>query len=222
MRTSAHKALEEMRTLITNLRELSGSPHPTGTDRGLDELPALVEDARSAGAVIAPTIYITGAEQAPLTLTRAVYRIVQESLTNALKHAPGAPVLLDVRAAPGRGVQITVTNPLPAASSAHGQAYGGGRAETPGGGVNAEDGNGRSARFGGGYGGAQPGGYGGQPGGYGGQPGGYGGQPGGYGGPGAGPRFGTPRGRRGPQRGAGGGGGARGGARPRYARTSGA
>jgi len=191
MRSSAHKALEEMRTLITNLREPSGSPHLTGTDRGLDELPALVEDARRAGAVIAPTIYITGAEQAPLTLTRAVYRIVQESLTNALKHAPGAPVLLDVRAAPGRGVQITVTNPLPAASSAHGQAYGGGRAETPGGGVNAEDGNGRSARFGGGYGGAQPGGYGGHDAshGYGTQSGGYG-QHGGYG-YGGGPGYAT-------------------------------
>lgn len=130
MRTSAHKALEEMRTLIANLREPSdGGLGLAGSERGLEELPALVEDARRAGAVIAPTIYISGAENAPVTLTRAVYRIVQESLTNALKHAPGVPVLLDVRAAPGHGVQITVTNPLPVRSMTSPGPGGGGPGE---------------------------------------------------------------------------------------------
>src|SRR5699024_9200151 len=74
-------------------------------------------------------IYISGAEIAPVTVTRAVYRIVQESLTNALKHAPGAPVLLDVRAAPGHGVQITVTNPLPVPSMTSPGPRGGGPGE---------------------------------------------------------------------------------------------
>lgn len=115
MRDSAQQALQEMRTLIAGLREPAGDEGEqslTGSSPSLDDLPGLVDEARRAGADIAPTIFIAEAHTAPPALTRAVYRVVQESLTNALKHAPGAPVLLDVRAAPDRGVQITVTNPL--------------------------------------------------------------------------------------------------------------
>lgn len=45
---------------------------------------------------------------------RAVYRVVQESLTNAVKHAPGAAVRIGVRCA-ADGVHVTVDNDAPAA-----------------------------------------------------------------------------------------------------------
>jgi signal transduction histidine kinase len=41
-----------------------------------------------------------------------VYRVVQEALTNVMKHAPGARAEVDVRARPGEGVRITVRNAL--------------------------------------------------------------------------------------------------------------
>jgi signal transduction histidine kinase len=113
MRASAHQALEEMRDLIAVLRDaqvpLTPGPMP---GRTLADLPELVATARDGGADIAATVFVTDGAAAPATLTRAVYRIVQEALTNALKHAPYARVDLDVRAAPGDGVHLRVRNAL--------------------------------------------------------------------------------------------------------------
>lgn len=47
------------------------------------------------------------------TLTRTCYRIVQEAVTNAIKHASGLPVDITLRGAPDTGVTIIVSNPLP-------------------------------------------------------------------------------------------------------------
>lgn len=52
------------------------------------------------------------------------YRIVQESLTNARKHAPDAPVSLEIDSRPD-GVHVTVSNPLPAGSPVARSAGGG-------------------------------------------------------------------------------------------------
>jgi hypothetical protein len=54
----------------------------------------------------------------PPDLARHVYRIVQEGLTNARKHAPGAPVRLSVCGRPGDGVSIEITNPVRNAAGA--------------------------------------------------------------------------------------------------------
>lgn len=115
MRSAAQRALLEMRTLITTLRDsqamLTDAGY-TGLTPTLANLPALIDEARAAGANVTATVYVTEPESAPPMLTRAVYRIVQESLTNALKHAPGAGVAVDVRAAPRQGVQVTVRNAI--------------------------------------------------------------------------------------------------------------
>ncbi|GMA32624.1 sensor histidine kinase [Litorihabitans aurantiacus] len=108
VRKSAHRALEEMRGLISTLRD-SQTQGYTGSQPTLADLPRLVADARGAGVAIADDIVLIGADPPP-ALTRAVYRIVQEALTNALKHAPGAGVRLAVRATSGVGVEIVVAN----------------------------------------------------------------------------------------------------------------
>ncbi|MCL2464576.1 MAG: histidine kinase [Micrococcales bacterium] len=109
MREAAHSALEEMRALVTSLRDAT-----TATDLGrtpaLADLPRLVDDARQAGADVSAMLFVADQQKAPATLTRAVYRIVQESLTNALRHAPGSRVEVDVRAGHGAGVDIAVRN----------------------------------------------------------------------------------------------------------------
>lgn len=108
VRDSAHRALEEMRGLITSLRD-SETQGYTGSQPTLADLPRLVADARGAGVAIAEDIVLVGSDPPP-ALTRAVYRIVQEALTNALKHAPAAGVRLAVRATAGVGVEIVVAN----------------------------------------------------------------------------------------------------------------
>jgi len=117
MRDSAHRALEEMRTLVASLRDASTASEP-GPAPQLAELPRLVEDARTAGADISATLFVADQGEAPAALTRAVYRIVQESLTNALKHAPGTRAEVDVRAGRGLGVDIVVRNRLAPGTSA--------------------------------------------------------------------------------------------------------
>lgn len=102
MRASAHRALEEMRTLISSLRDSSEGGY-TGAAPSLTDLPRLVDDARDAGALVEADVSVAGGEDAPPGLTRAVYRIVQESLTNAIKHAPASPVRVVVRAVPEVG-----------------------------------------------------------------------------------------------------------------------
>lgn len=119
VRAGAHQAMEEMRDLITVLRDaqtpLTAGPGP---GRTLADLADLVATARDGGADISANVFVTDGAAAPPALTRAVYRIVQEALTNALKHAPGARVDLDVRAAPGDGVHLRVRNPLQAGAPA--------------------------------------------------------------------------------------------------------
>jgi len=95
----------------------AGPGTPRSPARTLGDLDALLDDARRAGAEVRTAR--TGPASAPLsTLPRAVsqeaYRVVQEALTNALRHAPGAPVDVDVRQeAPGT-LRVEVRNALAA------------------------------------------------------------------------------------------------------------
>ena len=78
---------------------------------GLAQLPALLERMRATGLDV--TLHEDGdpavSAALPADAQLAVYRIVQESLTNALRHAPGAPV--EVRLGwQARRLSITVTN----------------------------------------------------------------------------------------------------------------
>ena len=108
MRSSAHRALEEMRTLIRSLRD--GADEYSGVAPSLGDLAELLDGARERGVDVTATVFVTDADAAPPALTRAVYRVVQESLTNAAKHAPGARVDVSVRARPGAGMDVVVHN----------------------------------------------------------------------------------------------------------------
>jgi len=84
---TGREALEEMRRLLGVLREDAGTP--LAPQPGLDQLDALVDQVRGAGLATRLTRTGTPAPVGP-GAQLAVYRLVQEALTNTLKHARGA------------------------------------------------------------------------------------------------------------------------------------
>lgn len=104
---TARSALTEVRLLLSQLRQSA----PDGPQPSLDDLPALVAGMRHAGLRI--TESVTGT---PLPLLQgtgmAAYRIVQEALTNALRHGdPVGAVELDV-SWELHAVRVRVRNPV--------------------------------------------------------------------------------------------------------------
>jgi signal transduction histidine kinase len=113
IRESARAALDELRGVIGVLREdgggsLTDPPQPTIAD-----LDALVEESRAAGMRITALVELGGAAPTP-AVGRTAYRIVQEGLTNARKHAPGAAVTLTVQA-PDGDLRVEVRSLAPVA-----------------------------------------------------------------------------------------------------------
>ncbi|HET6532893.1 MAG TPA: histidine kinase [Actinoplanes sp.] len=104
--TAARSALADMRRLLGVLRaetdEAMREPQP-----GPAELPALVATAQRAGMQV--TYAGNDLDPVPEAVGLAAYRIVQEALANAARHAPGAAVQLLVRALPDR-LAVTVHN----------------------------------------------------------------------------------------------------------------
>lgn len=113
IRDSAHEALQDLREIIGVLRgpgegDEGNRPQPT-----LVTLGALVEESVSAGMKVTLDNRVPDPAEAPAATGRTVYRIAQEALTNARKHAPGAPVTVTVTGGPGDGLTIEVRNPAP-------------------------------------------------------------------------------------------------------------
>jgi signal transduction histidine kinase len=113
------ECLAEVRMTVGMLREDEGSgagEAATAPLPGVQALPVLVEQFRSAGADITLTVQgDTGG--LPATTGLAVYRIAQEALTNAVKHAPGRPTAVQLSVHAGR-VTLTADSSGPPGSVA--------------------------------------------------------------------------------------------------------
>jgi signal transduction histidine kinase len=96
---SARGALGEMRRLLGVLREDAGGGGERQPQPGLDRLQELIDDARATGTPVRLTLR---GPVVPLasSVDLAAYRIVQEALTNARRHASGASVEVDLRYEP--------------------------------------------------------------------------------------------------------------------------
>ncbi|MGW4963333.1 sensor histidine kinase [Nonomuraea sp. NPDC004186] len=114
IRTNAHLALQDLREVIGVLRHAGpggdDDPVPDRPQPTLADLPTLVEECRHAGMDVRLDLRAGG--DAPEGLGRNVYRIVQEALTNARKHAGGAPVAVAVSGTRGEGLSAEVRNPV--------------------------------------------------------------------------------------------------------------
>jgi signal transduction histidine kinase len=108
---SSHLALTELRDVLGVLRDDPGDATPERPQPSAVDLPALLDEARESGMRIQVDDLVT-LDGAPDTLGRTLYRVVQEGLTNARKHAPNTLVVVSVTGAPGTGLSATVCNPL--------------------------------------------------------------------------------------------------------------
>ncbi len=109
IRSSARDAVSDLREIVGVLRSHSTADGPR---RGIAEFDDLVADCRSAGMTVEVAVGID-LTTVPESVGRHAYRIVQEGLTNARKHAPGQPVRVAIDGKPADGLTIEILNPLP-------------------------------------------------------------------------------------------------------------
>lgn len=106
---NAHASLTELRSVLSSLRE-DAPTGPEAPQPTLSDLPALIDEARASGQLVEARVDI--APGLPLVQQRHLYRIVQECLTNARKHAPRARIDLTLGGTPEDGVRLAVANDI--------------------------------------------------------------------------------------------------------------
>lgn len=112
IQAKAHEALTDLREVLGVLRGDDAAGPLTGPQPTYDDLASLVADARAAGAVIEYDDRLAGDEPPPVAVGRTVYRIVQEGVTNATKHAPAATLRVRVAGSPAEGIDVVLRNAL--------------------------------------------------------------------------------------------------------------
>jgi signal transduction histidine kinase len=114
IRESAHEALQDLRQIIGVLRAPGDSDGPDRPQPTLATLEALVGESREAGMRVTLDNAVADPDGVPAATGRTAYRIAQEGLTNARKHAPGTDVTLSLSGGPGEGITVQVDNEAPA------------------------------------------------------------------------------------------------------------
>jgi signal transduction histidine kinase len=109
---TAHQALGDLRAVLGVLRDESGTalepPQPTYAD-----LAPLVDSVRAAGLRVRYVDRLDAtARDLPDVIGRTVYRIVQEGMTNAARHAPGTTLQIVLSGSREDGVSVELRNPL--------------------------------------------------------------------------------------------------------------
>lgn len=121
---TARGSLTEMRRMLGVLRTEDQSAE-LAPQQGIDDIPALVDSIRRAGVEVG--LLLEGGETAASATPAvqiAAFRIVQEALSNAVRHAPGARISVRVRAE-ARTLRILVHSAAPPRSpDGHGGGYG--------------------------------------------------------------------------------------------------
>jgi signal transduction histidine kinase len=118
IRSNAHGALEDLREVVGVLRSTRADddraegvperPQPTMVD-----VPMLIDESRKAGMRVVLECEVTDLGAVPEAVGRTAFRIVQEGLTNARKHADHAAVSVAVRGAAADGLTVEIRNPWP-------------------------------------------------------------------------------------------------------------
>jgi signal transduction histidine kinase len=113
---ASHEALDELRAIVGILRDHDAERAPLEPAPTLDAVSELVERERTRGLDVSLDIRGKRPDRLPEPVQLAAYRIVQESLTNARRHAAGAPARVDLSFEHDR-LLITVENGTSAANN---------------------------------------------------------------------------------------------------------
>ncbi|MER7690790.1 histidine kinase [Streptomyces sp. NPDC097610] len=123
LRTTSVEALADLRDVLGALRGPDAGERGSALTPVMRDVQELVDEARSAGQRIELTAE-GPAEQAPTTHRLAVYRIVQEALTNARKHADGAEVTVRIDYRPPATLVEVTNSPGAPRTDTVGSGYG--------------------------------------------------------------------------------------------------
>ena len=114
IQANSQRALADLREILGLLRDTERGidvthhrPQPT-----LGDLDSLLDDERAAGAHVTLRSDLEDLDALPESIGRSAFRIVQEGLTNARKHAPHAIVTVELTGNPGNGLDLSVRNPV--------------------------------------------------------------------------------------------------------------
>jgi signal transduction histidine kinase len=93
---ASHRAIGELRAVLGVLRDPGHADAPLLPAPGITDIPELVDRVRDTGLDV--RLRVDGDQPSQLSdaSSLAAYRIIQEALTNARRHAPGAPVTVGV------------------------------------------------------------------------------------------------------------------------------
>jgi signal transduction histidine kinase len=95
--STSRDALGELRRMLGVLRHDDDRPAALIPDPGVSQLPLLIEQVRTTGVEVNLDTHSVMAKGLSATADLAVYRIVQEALTNVVKHAGNAKVSVELR-----------------------------------------------------------------------------------------------------------------------------
>ncbi len=123
IRDKAHEALTDLRGVLGVLRGEDGepalAPQPTYADLG-----QLVAEARESGLNLAFYDRVSDSDEVPDAAGRTLYRIVQEGITNARKHAPRSLLTVELGGSPDDGLDVVMRNPFGFGSATPGSGLG--------------------------------------------------------------------------------------------------
>ena len=123
IRDKAHEALTDLRGVLGVLRGEDGepalAPQPTYADLG-----QLVAEARESGLNLAFYDRVSDSDEVPDAAGRTLYRIVQEGITNARKHAPRSLLTVELGGSPDDGLDVVMRNPFGFGSATPGAGLG--------------------------------------------------------------------------------------------------
>ena len=111
-RLNAHRALEDLHQILGVLRAVQTDAPPERPQPTLIDLPSLVEEAQGTGTNVRLHNQLEDLAGAPDAIGRSAYRMIQESLTNARKHAPNTAVDVTLSGRPGGQLMLEVRNPI--------------------------------------------------------------------------------------------------------------
>lgn len=113
IRESASESMNELHSLLDLLRN-PDDPDIAAPTATLRDVSRLIDDSVAAGMPLVATVFVDEAQTLDPQRAQAAFRVVQELLTNARKHAPGVAVRLSVTGGPRIGsLDIATANHLP-------------------------------------------------------------------------------------------------------------